>query len=353
MNETWPVTVLGATGYVAGELLRLVAGHPHLDLAAAVSESQAGAPIAETFGHLAPLYRDTRFSAPESLAELLAVVPRMAVFCAAPHGAAATMIDQLLATAAQVDTDVRLVDVSADFRFRDPETYADIYGHPHGAPHRLAEFASGLPEHLEGVPARHIGHPGCFATAMLLAAVPLVKLGLVEDDLFVAAITGSTGSGRTPLATTHHPVRHANLYAYSPLGHRHAPEVTGLIEAVTGHRPRLHFVPHSGPFARGIQATLQARLREPVPVSELRDALRRFYVASPFVSVVEGTPKLKDVVGSNYAQLGVATDGDTVAVFSVIDNLLKGAAGGSLQWLNRMLGWPEHTGLTASGAGWT
>ncbi len=353
MSESWPVTVLGATGYVAGELLRLIAGHPQLDLAAAVSESQAGAPIGASFGHLAPLYRDARFTAPEALAELLAVTPRMAVFCAAPHGAAASMIDGLLETAAQVETDVRVVDVSADFRFRDAGAYADVYGHAHGAAHRLAEFASGLPEHVEGVPARHIGHPGCFATAMLLAAVPLVKLGLVEDDLFVAAITGSTGSGRQPLPTTHHPVRHANLYAYSPLGHRHAPEVTGLIEAATGHRPRLHFVPHSGPFARGIQATLQARLRQPVPAAELRSMLREFYAGSAFVSVVESTPRLKDVVGSNYAQLGVATDGESIAVFSVIDNLLKGAAGGSMQWLNRMLGWPEHTGLTAPGSGWT
>jgi N-acetyl-gamma-glutamyl-phosphate reductase len=352
VNETWPVAVLGATGYVAGELLRLVAQHPHLDLAAAISESQAGETIAGTFGHLAPLYRDARFTAAEDLPALLEVVPRMAVFCAAPHGAAAAMVDGLLATAARVDTEVHLVDVSADYRFADAADYAAVYGHGHGAPHRLGEFACGLPEHVAGVPARHIGHPGCFATAMLLAAVPLVKLGLVEDDLFVAAVTGSTGSGRKPLATTHHPVRHSNFYAYNPLAHRHAPEVMNLVEQATGQRPRLHFVPHSGPFARGIQATLQARLKMPLHAGELHAMLEDFYAKAPFVSVVAGTPRLKDVVGSNYAQLGVACDGESVAVFSVIDNLLKGAAGGAVQWLNRLLGWPETTGLTAPGTGW-
>ena len=352
MSETWPVAVLGATGYVAGELLRLVAGHPHLDLAAAVSESQAGALIGETFGHLAPLLRDARFTRVEDLPNLMAVVPRMAVFCAAPHGAAAAMVDDTLAAAAKAGTEIHLVDVSADYRFAQADAYAAVYGHAHGAPHRLAEFASGLPEHVQGVPARHIGHPGCFATAMLLAAMPLVKLGLVDDDLFVSAVTGSTGSGRQPLATTHHPVRHSNFYAYNPLGHRHAPEVVGLIEQATGRRPRLHFVPHSGPFARGIQATLQARLKVQVDATELRAALTQFYAHTPFVNVVPGTPRLKDVVGSNYAQIGVACDGESVAVFCVIDNLLKGAAGGAVQWLNRLVGWPEHSGLTAPGTGW-
>ncbi len=352
MTETWPVVVLGATGYVAGELLRLIATHPHLDLAAAVSESQAGRPIGETFGHLAPLYRDARFTAADALPGLLAVVPRMAVFCAAPHGAAAAMVDEILTQAAATDTQVRLVDVSADYRFADAQDYAGVYGHAHGAPHRLGEFASGLPEHVAGTPARHIGHPGCFATAMLLATVPLVKLGVIADDLFVAAVTGSTGSGRTPLATTHHPVRHSNFYAYNPLGHRHAPEVMNLIEQATGRRPRLHFVPHSGPFSRGIQATLQARLTSSVDAAEVRACLRDFYADAPFVSIVGGTPRLKDVVGSNHAQLGAACDGESVAVFCVIDNLLKGAAGGAMQWLNRLVGWPEHTGLTAPGTGW-
>jgi N-acetyl-gamma-glutamyl-phosphate reductase len=353
MKETLPVAVLGATGYVAGELLRLVHAHPHLELIAAVSESRAGTPIGEVFGHLAPAYPDGRFTAPEDLPRLLDVVPRMAAFSAAPHGASARLIDDLLGAAERADTELRLVDVSADFRFRSPEAYRAVYRHDHGAPHRLDEFVCALPEHHDAVPQAHVAHPGCFATAMLLAIVPLLDAGLVEPELYVSGITGSTGSGNKPIETTHHPVRHSNLYAYGALGHRHAPEVVAIAESATGVSAGLRFVPHSGPFARGIHVTVQARLARSADADEVRSVLAACYADAPFVTVVPGTPRLKDVVGSNYAMLGAAADGDTLAIFSVIDNLVKGAAGGAVQWMNRLLGLAETTGLTAPAQGWT
>jgi N-acetyl-gamma-glutamyl-phosphate reductase common form len=198
-----------------------------------------------------------------------------------------------------------------------------------------------------------VAHPGCFATAILLAAVPLLKLGLVTPTLYVAGITGSTGSGRKPVDGTHHPQRHSDLYVYNALGHRHAPEVVACALAASGVAAHFAFVPHSGPFARGIHVTLQAQLVKPRPQAELIEALSKFYAHSPFVSVSAQMPRIKDVAGSNFARLSVATDGTTIAVMSVLDNLNKGAAGGAMQWMNRLLGLPETAGLTAPAAGWT
>jgi N-acetyl-gamma-glutamyl-phosphate reductase len=179
-----------------------------------------------------------------------------------------------------------------------------------------------------------------------------LKLGIVDGEVFAFGLTGSTGSGREPKETTHHPERHSNLFAYQPLVHRHVPEMTELAEKASGVRPEIHFVPHSGPFARGIHTTIQGDLRTPLDAEAIRSELSRFYAGSPLVRVVPGAPRVKDVAGSSYAHLGVAVEGDALAVFSVIDNLLKGASGGGVQWLNRMLGFPESAGLTQPAPGW-
>jgi len=221
------------------------------------------------------------------------------------------------------------------------------------APELLDSFQSGVPEHVAEVQAAHVGHPGCFATAVLLAAVPLIQSELSDSEIYVTGITGSTGSGRSPQHGTHHPERHSNLYAYKPLSHRHAPEIAALTEAATGRETKVHFVPHSGPFARGIHATLQAKATKRVTEEQLRDVYARAYADSPFVEIVSATPRLKSVVASNYCQIGVAADDDTIVVMSVIDNLVKGAAGGAVQWMNRLWGLAETSGLTAAAPGWT
>jgi N-acetyl-gamma-glutamyl-phosphate reductase common form len=349
---TTPAIVLGGTGYVAGELLRLLAGHPFLRPEAVLSDSQAGGTVEAAFPHLAGCYPGLAFSGREDLARLIGEHERAAILCAAPHGAAAPLLDEALSAAERAGTALKVVDVSADFRFADGASYQAVYKHPHGAPDRLGEFRCAVPEHLAATPAGHVGHPGCFVTATLLAAVPLLKLGLVEPRLSVVAVTGSTGAGRKPTDTTHHPARRSNLFAYSPLAHRHEPEMRALAAAASGMEAEIFFTPQSGPFARGIYATLQGRLARPMEAEEVRRALAGFYAGAPFVDVPADPPRLQDVVGTNRARLSAAVSGDHVVVFSAIDNLVKGAAGGAIQWMNRLLGFPETSGLMGPGLGW-
>ena len=352
MSRRIPTAVLGATGYVGGELLRLIAAHPDFELAAAVSESRSGKRIAETFAHLEPALGDALFAKPEGWFEQLSAGQPMAVFSAAPHGASAALIARTIAAAEARDADLHIVDASADFRFAERKAYESIYG-THGAPELLGKFSAGLPEHSRQPATPHIGNPGCFATAMLLAIVPVLRARLTSGEFQAAGITGSTGSGRQPQAGTHHPVRHSNLYAYKALEHRHAPEVAAMAAQATGHMPTLHFVPHSGPFARGIHMTVFSSLDAGNGEREVRDAFEACYADTPFVHVIEDTPRLKDVVASNHARIGIAVRDRQLVVTAVIDNLVKGAAGGAVQWMNRLFDLPETRGLEAAAPAWT
>jgi len=353
MSRAIPAVVLGATGYVGGELLRLLATHPVFTVRCAVSESRAGDAIGAVFPHLAPAYGKQSFVARDRAFEDIEDGAPVALFSAAPHGASAKAVQSALTELGARGCDVHIVDASADFRFATLSGYEAVYGAGHGAPDLLPQFSSGLPEHVEGVPTPHVGNPGCFATTMLLASVPLLRSALTDGNLFASAVTGSTGSGREAQPGTHHPERHSNLYAYKPLAHRHAPEVVDLAERASGQRANLHFVPHSGPFARGIHLTLQARAADGVTLDDVRAAFRSAYDDAPFVELVDGTPRLKHVVASNRAQIGVALEGGTIAVLCVIDNLVKGAAGGAVQWMNRLWGLPETDGLLAAAPAWT
>ena len=353
MSETSiPVVVLGGSGFVAGEFLRLIAQHPRLHLGAAVSTSAAGEPIGTAFAHLSPSYPEQRFVSIETAIEHLPELPRWVVVSAAPHCASAALIDRLLTSAESAGVEVSAVDASADFRFRSAAEYEAVYGTAHGAPQRLESFRCAVPEHLSAIDTPHMAQPGCFASAMLLSIVPLVAAGLTEPDFCVSAVTGSTGAGGTPRETTHHPVRQSNLFAYKPLTHRHAPEVRTLCEAATGRSIGLHFVPHSGPFARGIHATVFAPRASRASAEEIRAAVADYYRDSRFVHVMDAPPRLKDIVGTNYANLSVTADDGTVTVCCVIDNLVKGAAGGAMQWVNRLLGWPDSEGLETVSPGW-
>ena len=199
MSAATPAIVLGGTGYVAGELLRLMAGHPALEVTAILSDSQPGAKVSGAFAHLRSAYPDLRFTGLEEIEALVRRTPRCALFSAAPHGAAAALIDRLLGAAEAAGTEVHCVDISADFRYSSAAAYEAVYKHAHGAPARIREFTCAIPEHLRKSPTRHVAHPGCFATATLLATVPLLALGLTDTRLFVTGITGSTGSGRKPV----------------------------------------------------------------------------------------------------------------------------------------------------------
>jgi N-acetyl-gamma-glutamyl-phosphate reductase len=347
-----PVIVLGGSGYVAGEFLRLIAQHPRLTLGAAVSTSAAGQPIGAAFAHLAPIFAGESFVSLDTAIERLGNAPRWVAVSAAPHGASAPLVAQLLGAADAVDVELTVVDASADFRFRSAAQYEEIYGAAHAAPSLLPSFSCAVPEHLAEIDTPHAAQPGCFATAMLLSIVPLAAKGLSEPNFCVSAITGSTGAGGTPRETTHHPVRQSNVFAYQPLKHRHDPEVRALTEAATQHSIRLHFVPHSGPFARGIHATIFAPRATSDSPEQLRAAVADYYRGSAFVRVLDAPPRVKDVVGTNFANLSVDADTQTITICCVIDNLVKGAAGGALQWVNRLLGWPETEGLMIAPPGW-
>jgi N-acetyl-gamma-glutamyl-phosphate reductase len=353
MNEATPAIVLGGTGYVAGELLRLIAGHPQLKVAAVLSDSQPGTQVADAFPHLRSAYPELKFCGLEEIAGLIRQSPVAALFSAAPHGVSAHLVDRLLTAAGESDARVHCVDISADFRYATPGAYEAVYHHPHGAPERIKDFTCAVPEHLARSPTPHVAHPGCFATAILLASVPLLALGLTDTRLFVTGITGSTGSGRKPMEGTHHPHRHSDLYTYGALSHRHVPEIIACAKRATGIDAEFNFVPHSGPFARGIHVTVQAALKKSITTVQALEALEAYYHDRPFVRVGAAAPRIKDVAGSNYAILGAAANGNSIAVMSVLDNLNKGAAGGAIQWMNRLLGIPETCGLTAAAPGWT
>lgn len=347
-----PVIVLGGSGYVAGEFLRLIAQHPRLAVGAAVSTSAADQAVGNAFAHLHPIFPTERFVSLDTAVERLGEKPRWVVVSAAPHGASAPLVARLLEAADAAGVAMTVVDASADFRFRSAEQYAEIYHAPHPAPQLLESFRCAVPEHLAEIDTAHAAQPGCFATAMLLAIVPLVSRGLSEPDFSVSAITGSTGAGGTPRETTHHPVRQSNVFAYQPLAHRHAPEVRALTEAATRRSIGLHFVPHSGPFARGIHATVFAPRASTAPTEALRAAVADYYRDAAFVRVLESPPRVKDVAGTNFASLSIDADERVITVCCVIDNLVKGAAGGALQWVNRLHGWPDTEGLMTAPPGW-
>jgi len=353
VSDSIPAIVLGGTGYVAGELLRLIAGHPRLHTAAILSDSQPGGSVAGAFPHLRSAYPDLTFSSLDQIDALVRETPRCALFSAAPHGVAAAIVDRLLCTAESARTHIHCVDISADFRYTSAGAYEAVYKHPHGAPSRISQFTCAVPEHLKTSVTPHVAHPGCFATATLLASVPLLTLGLADPRLFVTGITGSTGSGRRPVEGTHHPRRHSDLYSYGALSHRHVPEMTACAAAASGVTAEINFVPHSGPFARGIHVTVQATLKRPVSTAQAIEELAAFYKDCPFVRVIDTAPRVKDVATSNYANLSAVTNGSSIAVMSVLDNLNKGAAGGAVQWMNRLLGFDESTGLSAPAPGWT
>ena len=183
MSRRIPAVVLGAGGYVGAELLRLIATHPHFELAAAVSDSGAGSPIASSFPHLAFAYGEETFVARDGWVDRLQASGELALFSAAPHGASAAIIAAALQEAGARNIHTHVVDSSADFRYADAEAYSDVYGAEHGAPALLSQFSCAVPEHTDAVDTPHIGHPGCFATAALLAAVPLIRSGLTKSEV--------------------------------------------------------------------------------------------------------------------------------------------------------------------------
>ncbi len=331
------VGIFGASGYAGVELLRLCARHPALEVALATGDTQAGARAAELYPSLAGAFPDLVFAESDPVgAEGLDLV-----FLALPHGAAQQLVPDLRKRVGKV------VDLSADFRLRDPALYPIWYGEAHAAPGLLCEFVHGIPElfrgELEG--ADLVAAAGCYVTAAALALAPLVRAGAIETGgVIVDAASGLSGAGRALRQTSHFATVNEDFTAYGLLDHRHTPEM----EQATG--AQIIFTPHLAPMTRGILATCYARCAEngrPDPLSVLADA----YAGGPFVHVSERLPATKSTYGSNTAHITARFDERTgwVVVLCAIDNLVKGAAGQAVQCANLALGLDETLGLPAVG----
>ncbi len=334
------VGIIGGTGYTGVELLRLLAQHPHVELKVITSRGEAGKKVSDLFPNLRG-HVDLAFSEPD--AKTLAACD--VVFAATPNGVAMTHARVLLAAG------VKLIDLAADFRLKDPALWEKWYGMPHACPELLAEAVYGLPEvHRAQIKkARLIANPGCYPTAVQLGFLPLVEQGLVDlQHLIADAKSGVSGAGRKAEVHTLFAEAADNFKAYGVPGHRHLPEIRQGLESAAGKAVGLTFVPHLTPMIRGIHATLYARVQD--SGVDLQKLFEQRYAHEPFVDVQPpgSHPDTRSVRAANTCRLAVhrPQGGDTLVVLAVIDNLVKGAAGQAVQNMNLMFDLPEATGLT-------
>lgn len=327
--------VIGASGYLGAELLRLLAGHPDLEVAAIQADSSSGTRIAELYPGLLAAYGDRRLDPldPRALGGC------DVVFVAVPAGRSQAIVPELLAAGVSC-----VVDLGPDFRLKDASLYPTWYGFDHQAPELLAEARFGLPElrRSELAGARLIAAPGCYVTAASLALAPLLRAGAVEaTPVIVDAASGTSGAGRAPTPGTHHATVNESFSAYKVLAHRHTPEIEQTIGAT------VCFTPHLAPMTRGILATCYARAAHPTSNEEVIAMLEEAYADEPFVQVVDDPPATRDVHATNCARISGRFDPRTglVLVLSAIDNLTKGGAGQALQAANCALGLDETAGL--------
>lgn len=335
------VAVFGASGYAGVELLRLLARHPGVELTGLTSREYQGRPAAEVFPALAHIV-DLSFISPDPsiIAETAEVV-----FLAVPHKTAMMLVPPLLAAVLQV------VDLSADFRFRQQEVYEAWY-QEHSAPGLLTEAVYGLPELYrdELRTARLVGNPGCYPTCVILGLAPLVKEGLVQTDSLIADCkSGVSGAGRAASLATSYCEVTDSLRAYKVAEHRHAPEMEQELSFLAGKAVKITFTPHLVPMSRGILGTLYGQLLKPLTDEDLFELYQAFYRDHPFMRVQPPGrwPSTQQVRGSNYCDLGFKVDRERgrVIVLSAIDNLTKGASGLAVHNFNLMLGFPETLGL--------
>src|SRR5215213_8994697 len=330
--------IFGGSGYGGSELLRILLFHPNVELVFVTANEQAGKPIGEVHRNLNGLTQLSFVKTPE---ELDAVD---CVFLALPHGQAMDVIPTLPAN-------VKAIDLSGDFRLRDQAVFEKHYKQPHTAMSSQAGFVYGLTETNRDAikQARLIANPGCLATATLLGLAPLVANGMLSGRVVVDAKTGSSGSGAKAAANTHHPQRMTSFYAYKPFTHQHVPEIEQELAHVGDWTSELVFMTHSLPVARGIFASIYAESKVETAEAELRKIFADFYRESFFVRLVNGSPDINWVKTTNFCDIGFATRGKQLVVFSAIDNLVKGAAGQAVQNMNLMFGVEEKTGLLLVG----
>ena len=322
MGKRYRIAIIGASGYTGGELIRLLQLHPELEIVYCYSTNYAGQPVTAVHPDVLPVsqitFTDTFHTDVDG------------IFLAVSHGAAR----EFLAAHAIPET-IPIVDLSRDFRLaRD-------------------EFVYGLPEafRTEIGQSRRVANPGCFATAIQLALLPLAKEGLLRSTVHIHAVTGSTGAGKALSETTHFTWRYSNVSIYKPFDHPHLPEIEatlGMLQSTPV--PELNFIPMRGNFTRGIYATVY--MEKPAPLATVQKVFRSYYQSEPFVFLLDTLPSVKQVVNTNYAVLYLTEVKNKLLIVSAIDNLLKGASGQALQNMNIMLGLPETAGLELKSIGY-
>jgi N-acetyl-gamma-glutamyl-phosphate reductase len=340
MTAMIKVGVVGGTGYTGAELLRLLAQHPHVSLTVITSRKEAGIPVGQIFSSLRNIV-ELNFTDPDQAKLEQCDV----VFFAAPNGVAMQQAPKLL------DAGVKIIDLAADFRIKDPKMWEQWYKMPHSCPELLKEAVYGLPEtNREKIKkARLIANPGCYPTAVQLGFVPLLEAGIVNHETLIAdSKSGVSGAGRNPEVHTLFSEASDNFKAYGVPGHRHLPEITQELSRMAEKSVRLTFVPHLTPMIRGIHATLYAQLNKEADIQKLYE---KRYIAEPFVDVMPAGshPDTRSVRAANLCRIAIhqPQGGNMLVILSVIDNLVKGAAGQAIQNMNLICGLPETTGLTA------
>ncbi len=332
------VGILGATGYTALELIKLLLRHRQARITA-VTSRQEGQPHISTVhpqltGRLDLTLQDL---SPETVAAQCDCV-----FSCLPHAASALIIMKML------DTDVKVIDFSADYRLRDVATYEEWYGNRHPDPQRIGKVVYGLPELFgDQIPGSQlVANPGCYTSTAILALAPLLCKQIVDPkDLIIDAKSGVSGAGRTPKLTTLFPECNESISAYSVGRHRHTPEIEQILSLASGQQVEVLFTPHLVPMDRGILCTIYARPLRPVTEDECLELMQEFYRDKPFVRVVDHLPATKDVSGTNYCDISVRLVRGRLLVLACIDNLIKGASGVAVQNFNLMHGFDEREAL--------
>lgn len=339
-NSKLRVAIFGGSGYGGSELLRILLFHPNVEIVFVTANEHVGKSVSEVHRNLYGLTKLIFRPAPQD-PEALTVD---CVFLALPHGQAMDVVPSLPAN-------VKVIDLSGDFRLRDQEIFEQHYGRAHTAMQAQREFVYGLTEiNREAIRnTRLVANPGCFATATLLGLAPLAVNGLITGRVIVDAKTGSSGSGSKAAANTHHPQRMNSFYAYKPFTHQHLPEIEQELENLGYWNRELVFMTHSLPVSRGIFASIYVETKEDLTEEQLRSLFADFYRESFFIRLVKGSPDINWVKTTNFCDLGFATRGQQVVIFSAIDNLVKGAAGQAVQNMNLMFGLDEETGLMLVG----
>ncbi|MHB1418822.1 MAG: N-acetyl-gamma-glutamyl-phosphate reductase [Bacillota bacterium] len=336
------VSIIGATGYTGAELVRLLAGHPQAKVVALTSQNYVGEPMTSVYP---ALHRFTGIICEEENIHRAVEISDV-IFVALPHGHAIPVVEEALAKG------VCVIDLGADFRFRNGLTYEQWYGLKHNAPQLLPEAVYGLPElhRAEINGSKLVANPGCYPTSAILGLAPLLKAGLVEiDSLIVDSKSGVSGAGRKQAIESLFVECNENVHAYGVGSHRHTPEIEQELSLLAGCEVNISFTPHLMPISRGILSTIYARRTRQITAREVWEIYQEFYAGETFVRLLpQGIwPHTRWVYGSNFCDLGCTVDERTgrIIVVSAIDNLVKGASGQAIQNMNILFGLPEETGL--------